>query len=111
MLVCYKDYFLVGSYIKLIISTRLHFTFKYLIINDFDTSLLNMNKMSGIVSFRKNILGWLEDRTTAPSLLMRPLYGCDHQAVLTDSNPLRYSQFILFSIYKLNTDFHCHSPN
>ena len=30
-----------------------------------------MNKMSGIVSFRKNILGWLGDRTIAPSLLVR----------------------------------------
>ena len=36
----------------------------------------NMNKMSGIVSFRKNILGWLGDRTTAPSLLVRALYRC-----------------------------------
>ena len=41
-----------------------------------------MNKMSGIVSFRKNILGWLGDQTTAPSLLVRALYRCDHQAGL-----------------------------
>ena len=40
-----------------------------------------LNKMSGIVSFRKSILGWLGDRTTAPSLLVRALYRCDHQAV------------------------------
>ena len=31
--------------------------------------------------FWKNILGWLGDRTTAPSLLVRALYRCDHQAV------------------------------
>ena len=43
--------------------------------------IYNMNKRSGTVSFRKNILGWLGDRTTATSLLVRALYRCDHQAV------------------------------
>ena len=28
-----------------------------------------------------NILGWLGDRTTAPSLLVQALYRCDHQAI------------------------------
>ena len=44
-----------------------------------------MKKVIGIVSFRKNILGWLGDRTTAPSLLVWALYRCDHQAVANHS--------------------------
>ena len=46
-----------------------------------DVTNNNTNKMIGIESFRKNILGWLGDRITAPSLLVRALYRCDHQAI------------------------------
>ena len=61
-------------------------TWIYLTVKKF----YNMNKMSGIVSFRKNILVWLGDRTTAPSLLVRALYRCDHQAVDPPTN-LKYT--------------------
>jgi len=37
-----------------------------------------MKKVIGIESFVKNCC-WLGDRTTAPSLLVRALYRCDHQ--------------------------------
>ena len=45
--------------------------------------MYKMKKMSGIVSFRKNILVWLGDRTTASLLLVQALYRSDHQAVQT----------------------------
>ena len=74
----YKLFCLFPVYFPVVVCFPNKIVSIYKYINRF---VINMNKMSGIVSFRRNILGWLGERTTAHSLLVRALYRCAHQAV------------------------------